>query len=131
MQWGLSPALGCANDACSTRLARKTYAVPLLLLLSLPCLSKIPKVPEYLPCMPLNVTGWRESSPAVYKFHRPLTWFIGTKIVPVGTIYCRPAESPCSRQIDSSSKTAVHGMDFGAYVSMVMTSYHAWGLKEV
>ena len=49
MQWGLSPALGCANDACSIRLARKTRVMALLLLFLLPCLSKNSQSPRTPP----------------------------------------------------------------------------------
>ena len=35
-----APASGCANDACSIRLARKIRTIPLLPLFSLSCLSK-------------------------------------------------------------------------------------------
>ena len=37
---GHSPASGCVNDACLTRLARKLAAIALLPLLTLPCSSE-------------------------------------------------------------------------------------------
>ena len=96
-----------------------------------PASPKIPKVLKHLPNGLKYPTGWGKSSSAAEIDHRLHVVVIGTNKVPIGTLNCRPTESPCSRHIDSSSKTAMQGMGFGVHVSMVIASYHAWGLKEV
>ena len=77
MQWGLSPALGCANDACSIRLPRKTRVMALLLLFLLPCLSKNSQssgIPSKWSEVPYRlegvVIGYLSCPPAAYGVYR-------------------------------------------------------------
>ena len=106
-------ASGCADDACS-ELDSPEKPVPYTrhLCLYCPVFLKIAKTPEQVLYTLQSTTGQTEFPPALYNFHRLFLDSSALQSLPVGTKFCRSAETSCRRQIDSKQRTdsAWHGV---------------------